>query len=92
MSQANMEADLILLQDPSKYCDFILIDGNATQGRLYDGKTDIWAIGCILYEMCSLKKAFDAGNLGAITVKVMRWDVISPEGPLISQKRSLLAE
>lgn len=42
------------------------------QGRPYDGKTDIWAIGCILYELCSLKKAFDAGNLGAITVKVMR--------------------
>ena len=42
------------------------------QGRSYDGKTDIWAIGCILYELCSLRKAFDAGNLGAITVKVMR--------------------
>ena len=35
-------------------------------------KTDVWAIGCILYELCSLKKAFDGGNLGAITVKVMR--------------------
>lgn len=43
------------------------------QGRSYDGKTDIWAIGCILYELCSLKKAFDASNVGAITVKVMRY-------------------
>lgn len=42
------------------------------QGKPYDGKTDVWAIGCVLYEMCALKKAFDASNLGAITVKVMR--------------------
>lgn len=43
------------------------------QGKAYDGKTDVWAIGCVLYEMCALKKAFDASNLGAITVKVMRY-------------------
>ena len=42
------------------------------QGKPYDGKTDVWAIGCVLYEMCALKKPFDASNLGAITVKVMR--------------------
>ncbi|DBA79173.1 hypothetical protein WJX77_004780 [Trebouxia sp. C0004] len=41
------------------------------KGKAYDGKTDVWAIGCVLYEMCALKKAFDASNLGAITVKVM---------------------
>ena len=42
------------------------------KGRAYDSKTDVWAIGCVLYEMCALKKAFDASNLGAITVKIMR--------------------
>lgn len=42
------------------------------KGKLYDSKTDVWALGCVLYEMCSLKKAFEAGNLGAITVKIMR--------------------
>ena len=31
------------------------------------------AMGCILYELCTLRKAFDAGNLGAITIKIMRW-------------------
>ena len=45
---------------------------HGVQGKAYDGKTDVWAIGCVLYEMCALKKAFDASNLGAITVKVMR--------------------
>lgn len=47
------------------------------QGKPYDGKTDVWAIGCVLYEMCALKKAFDASNLGAITVKVMRYPFCS---------------
>lgn len=47
------------------------------QGKPYDGKTDVWAIGCVLYEMCALKKAFDASNLGAITVKVMRYPLCS---------------
>ena len=46
---------------------------HVVQGKAYDGKTDVWAIGCVLYEMCALKKAFDASNLGAITVKVMRY-------------------
>lgn len=42
------------------------------QGRKYDAKTDVWAVGCVLYELCALRKAFDATNLAAITVKVMR--------------------
>lgn len=49
------------------------LDLTGVQGKAYDGKTDVWAIGCVLYEMCALKKAFDASNLGAITVKVMRY-------------------
>ncbi|KAK9830325.1 hypothetical protein WJX72_011020 [[Myrmecia] bisecta] len=45
------------------------------KGKPYDAKTDIWAIGCVLYELCSLKKAFDANNLGAITMKIMKASV-----------------
>ena len=25
----------------------------------YSGKTDIWSLGCIIYEMCTLRRAFD---------------------------------
>lgn len=42
------------------------------QGKGYGPKTDVWALGCILYEMCCLRKAFEAPNLGAITIRIMR--------------------
>ncbi|BDA43378.1 probable serine/threonine-protein kinase Nek8 at C-terminar half [Coccomyxa sp. Obi] len=41
------------------------------KGKGYGPKTDVWALGCILYEMCCLRKAFEAANLGAITIKIM---------------------
>ncbi|WIA40766.1 hypothetical protein OEZ86_004446 [Tetradesmus obliquus] len=30
----------------------------------YGKKSDVWALGCILYELCTLTKAFDLGNGG----------------------------
>lgn len=41
------------------------------EGRNYDEKSDIWAIGCVLGEMCCLKKAFSAGNLSELVHKIM---------------------
>ncbi|CAL8468644.1 g8184 [Coccomyxa elongata] len=41
------------------------------KGKGYGPKTDVWALGCILYEMCCLRKAFEAPNLGAITIRIM---------------------
>lgn len=40
----------------------------------YGKKSDVWALGCILYELCSLKKAFDGGTGGisGIIIKIMR--------------------
>lgn len=39
----------------------------------YNHKTDIWSLGCILYEMCSLKKAFlvDDGNTMQLLSKIV---------------------
>jgi NIMA (never in mitosis gene a)-related kinase 1/4/5 len=33
------------------------------QSKPYSYKSDIWALGCCLYELCTLKHAFDAKNL-----------------------------
>lgn len=41
------------------------------EGKEYDEKSDIWALGCILCETCCLKKAFTATNLSELVTKIM---------------------
>ena len=38
---------------------------------LCDQKSDVWALGCVLYEMCTLKHPFDASNQGALILKIV---------------------
>lgn len=33
-------------------------------GKRYGKKTDVWALGCILYEIVCQRKAFEASNIG----------------------------
>jgi len=30
------------------------------KGESYNSKSDIWACGCVLYELCTLKRVFEA--------------------------------
>lgn len=42
------------------------------KNRPYDYKSDVWALGCVLYELTTLKHAFDANSLNGLAGKIVR--------------------
>ncbi|XP_078459010.1 uncharacterized protein LOC144724052 [Lampetra planeri] len=38
----------------------------------YSSKSDVWALGCLLYELCALRPAFEASNIISLFYKIMR--------------------
>lgn len=42
------------------------------EGKGYNEKSDMWAFGCVIYEMAAGKRPFEAGNQAALVVKIMR--------------------
>jgi len=42
------------------------------ENKPYTFKSDVWALGCVLYEMCTLKHAFSASNLLGLVYKIVR--------------------
>ena len=45
----------------------------------YNTKSDIWSIGCLLYEMCALQHAFEGQGLMGVMYKIVEGEV--PELP-----------
>lgn len=38
----------------------------------YNEKSDVWALGCVLYEMCTHRHPFEASNQAALFLKIIR--------------------
>ncbi|XP_063956878.1 uncharacterized protein LOC129263873 [Lytechinus pictus] len=44
------------------------------QDQPYNNKSDVWALGCLLYEVCAFEPAFDAHNLLSLYYKIVKGD------------------
>ncbi|KAG2435593.1 hypothetical protein HYH02_011885 [Chlamydomonas schloesseri] len=42
------------------------------EDRPYNRKSDVWSLGCVLYELSTLRRAFDGQSLPALVVKILR--------------------
>ncbi len=42
------------------------------QNQPYNYKSDVWALGCILYEMCALQQAWNGSNLLGLVYKIVQ--------------------
>ena len=42
------------------------------QSKPYTYTSDVWALGCILYELCTLKHAFSGENLLGLVFKIVQ--------------------
>jgi hypothetical protein len=40
------------------------------EGRKYNAKTDVWSLGCVLFELCTLRHAFCAQDMGGLLMSI----------------------
>jgi len=51
---------------------------------IYGSKADCWALGCILYQLCTLTHPFMATNQAALVIKIMKGHVV----PIETQRKA----
>nr|XP_005305682.1 serine/threonine-protein kinase Nek5 [Chrysemys picta bellii] len=59
------------------------------ENRPYNNKTDIWSLGCVLYELCTLKHPFEGNSLHQLVLKICRGHFI-PVSPKYSYDLRIL--
>jgi len=58
------------------------------KGKPYNWPSDIWAMGCIVYELCALKVAFDAPSVNGLIKEITKGDIPGlpqPYSPFLRQ-------
>eukprot|EP00741_Cyanophora_paradoxa_P019397 tig00021127_g18725.t1 len=60
--------------------------------RPYSFKSDIWALGCVLYEMVTLRHAFDARDMNGLVMKILKSSLPPLPGHYSKELRALVQE
>lgn len=60
--------------------------------KAYDNRSDVWSLGCVLYELMTLKHAFDANSMHALVLKIMRGKPPPISSVYSSELRKLVGE
>ncbi|KAA6397197.1 MAG: putative Serine/threonine-protein kinase Nek4 [Streblomastix strix] len=70
-----------------------------SQNKPYNHKSDVWALGCLLYEMTTFQHPFEAANYNQLVVKIAKgqYKPVPPQyskslGQLVDYKRPTTAE
>jgi len=62
------------------------------QEKPYNQKSDIWSLGCILYEITTLRHAFDSTNMKGLVLKILRGNYPPIPDTYSDNLRQLIAE
>ncbi|XP_063049184.1 serine/threonine-protein kinase Nek5-like [Engraulis encrasicolus] len=58
----------------------------------YNNKTDMWSLGCVLYELCTLRHPFEACGLRQLVVCICRGRYAPPPGHYSPRLRQLIGQ
>lgn len=66
-----------IAQDQSMFAQTIVgtpyyLSPELCEERPYNEKSDVWALGCIVYELCTKNHPFKATNQGALALKIIK--------------------
>ncbi|KAH3756375.1 protein kinase [Pelomyxa schiedti] len=66
-----------MLSSPNQFAKTIIgtpyyLSPEMCEDKPYNQKSDVWALGCIIYELSTLRHAFDGKSLPALVLKILR--------------------
>lgn len=73
MPRVRMLADWLAVSlAPVTWLTFVVWHGCTPNACAVHVQSDVWALGCVLYELTTLNYAFDGANVCALVLKILR--------------------